>query len=135
MTELKGEKVPETRASLTVVSTRVKCLLIYSMIEKVTLLSLPQTQVANCNSYGPIHKSTPTSANVAVADIVVNFHLPFRGVSCNSPLITLFSSLTLMSGECVPFSWPLSDRCPCVSGDRSATPHPLLPWTVCPPVM
>ena len=43
---LRGDRVVETRAALKVVSTRVKCLLMYSKTEKAALLSLPQTQVA-----------------------------------------------------------------------------------------
>ena len=44
--DLKGDMVVETRATLKVVSTKAECLRIYSKIEKVALLSLPRTQVA-----------------------------------------------------------------------------------------
>ena len=44
----------ETKATLKVVRARVKCVLIYSKIEKATLCSLPRTQVANFVSKGTI---------------------------------------------------------------------------------
>ena len=43
----KGNTVVETKATLKVVRTKVKRLVIYSKIENPTLCSLPFTQVAN----------------------------------------------------------------------------------------
>ena len=43
----KGDTAVETKTTLTVVRARVKCVLIYSIIEIATLCSLPWTQVAN----------------------------------------------------------------------------------------
>ena len=44
---LRGDTVEETKATLKVVRTRVKRVLIYSKIENAALWSLPWTQVAN----------------------------------------------------------------------------------------
>ena len=44
---LRGDKVVETKATLKVVRTRVKSVLIFSNIETAALCSLPWTHVAN----------------------------------------------------------------------------------------
>ena len=48
----------ETKATLKVVRTRVKRVLMYSMIENATLSSFPWTQVTNCISKGTIFVAT-----------------------------------------------------------------------------
>ena len=61
--QLRGDTVEEAKATLTVVSTRLKRALFYSMTENAILCSLPWTQVVNFISKGTIFCSfVPESA-------------------------------------------------------------------------
>ena len=47
ISDLRGDAVVETKATLKVVGARVKCVLRYSSIKNATLCSLPWTQAVN----------------------------------------------------------------------------------------